>query len=266
MPEFIAYIDEAGDEGFGKLARVGGGGGQSRWLLMGACIVPANEDAKVPAWRNAILKRLNAQSRDLHFHKLPHDQRVVVCQEIAKLPVETAVIFSHKITIPNSPFEKTFKRKGYLYNYLVRWLLERVTTHVAAAPGQHNKLSVVFSKRRATDYASMREYMILMRDGRELIRPVRSIKWDVFDVGDIEVEDHANRAGLQLADCMTSAFYCAVEPNRFGNCEPAYAELLRDKVIRLKGNALNHGIAPVPSWTKCRPEPHHKDFFFSFTK
>jgi len=38
MKEYVAYIDEAGDEGFGKLA-AGPVGGQSRWLVLGACIV-----------------------------------------------------------------------------------------------------------------------------------------------------------------------------------------------------------------------------------
>lgn len=127
MANFIAYIDEAGDEGFGKLRDANVNGGQSRWLLIGACLVQAADDAKLPAWRDAILGKLPGKRRDLHFRDLKHDQKVFVSQEIGKLPVGAAVTFSHKITLPGSQWEKTFQRKGYLYNYLVRWLLERLT-------------------------------------------------------------------------------------------------------------------------------------------
>jgi hypothetical protein len=59
-----------------------------------------------------------------------------------------------------------------------------------------------------------------MRDKKEVVRPVRSILWDVLDIDDIAVENHRKWAGLQIADCVTSAFFAAVEPNAYGNCEP----------------------------------------------
>ncbi len=236
--------------------------------MIGACIVPVAHDAKLPTWRNEIVGRLQKPWRQIHFCDLSHDQRVVVSQEIAKLPIEAALTLSHKVTIPGTKWAEVFRKKGYLYNYLVRWLLERITTHVATSyPKEKNRLRLVFSKRGGTDYASMRDYMILMRDGRERIKPIRTIRWDVLDVNDLAVEDHANFAGLQLADCITSAFYAAVEPNRFGNFEPRYADTLRGVVMRRpNNNALNHGVCPLPSWYGCQPEDHHKEFFLSFSK
>lgn len=265
MSDFIAYIDEAGDEGFGKLKAADGNGGQSRWLLIGACLVRADDDAKLPGWRDAIVARLPGRRRDLHFRDLNHDQRVFVSQELARLPLGAAVTFSHKVTIPGSKWETTFKRKGYLYNYLVRWLLERLTFECSPDLGEPpNSLKLVFSRRGGTDYATMRDYLILMRDGRELMQPVRSIKWDVLDVNNIAVESHGKWAGLQFADCMTSAFFSAVEPNVYGNYEPRYADHFRPRLIRRNGNALNCGIAPVPSFTGCQPTDHHREFFLSF--
>jgi hypothetical protein len=265
MADFIAYIDEAGDEGFGKLKVADGNGGQSRWLLIGACLVQAEDDAKLPVWRDGILKRLPGKRRDLHFRDLNHDQKVFVSQEIGKLPVGAAVTFSHKVTLPGSKWEQTFRRKGYLYNYLIRWLLERLTTDCRPLPGDGpNRLKLVFSRRGGTDYATMRDYLILMRDGRELMQPVRSICWDVLDVDNIAVETHRKWAGLQVADCITSAFFAAVEPNVYGNFEPRYADQLRARMIRKGNNALNCGIAPVPSVMGCKPTDHHKEFFLSF--
>lgn len=266
----IAYIDEAGDEGFGKLKHEDRGG-QSQWLLLGAAVVRQDDDRQLPSWRDQILDRFpKSQKRTLHFRDLRHEQKVVVCQEIGRRPVYSCITFSNKLTIPNSKWAEVFKQPGYLYNYMVRWLLERVTTfcHEDAQRCGMNRanLMVVFSRRGGTDYQHMREYMEYMRDGRDAKNAVRSIRWDVFDPRDIVVENHSKWAGLQVADCITSAFFHAVEPNFYGNYETRYADTLRQTVIRVDGSALNAGITPVPSLLGCRPEPHHFEFFKSFRR
>ena len=267
--DFIAYIDEAGDEGFGRLL-LPDPGRQSRWFLLGAAIVEGHEDHNVPAWRDYILNRFpNKQKREIHFRDLKHEQKVVVAQELAQLPIKCCITFSNKITLCGSKWANIYKRPGHLYNYMTRWLLERVTTYCATQAlerGIPGTLKVVFSRRANTDYQSMMDYMLLMKEGREKIRPVRSIDWRVFDPKDIAVENHSVRAGLQLADAFTSAFFNAVEPNGYGNTETAYAERLRETPIRRAENALNCGITPVPSYTGCRPPNDTKEFFLSFTK
>lgn len=265
--DYIAYIDEAGDEGFGRL-HLPDPGRQSKWFLLGAAIVEGAQDALVPRWRNEILARFpTGKKRDLHFRDLKHAQKVVVSQELAMRPVRCCVTFSNKITLVDSRWAETFKRPGYLYNYMTRWLLERVTTYVAVqsrALDRPARLKVMFSRRQNTNYQSMIDYMHLMRDGREKIRPVRSIDWTVFDPADIAVENHSVRAGLQVADAYTSAFFSAVEPNGYGNTERAYAKLLRKSPIRSNGNALNCGITPVPSLDRCRANDDVRQFFESF--
>ncbi len=259
------YIDEAGDEGFGKLA-AGPAGGQSRWLILGACIVSRENDLKLPRWRDEILSRFpNKKTRDLHFRNLRHEQKIVVCQELSKLPIGVCVTLSHKVTIPGSKYEKTFMKKGYLYNFLVRWLLERVTT-ACATKNPDGKVKVVFSRRSGTDYNVMRDYLILMKEGKEKLEPVRSINWNVLDIDAIAVENHSRWAGLQIADCATSAFFWAVEPNVYGNYEPRYAESLHGNLIRQNGMALNCGVTPVPSWLKCGADKQQLSFFEQFTR
>lgn len=253
MKEYVAYIDEAGDEGFGKLA-AGPAGGQSRWLMIGACIVGRDNDLKLPALRDKILAHFpKRRLRDLHFRELNHAQKIVACQEIAAFQLGVCVVMSHKVTIPGTRIEATFKKKQYLYNYLVRWLLERLTTVCARAaqPGGCS-LKLVFSRRSGTNYQTMKEYLILMRDGREVIRPVRSINWSVLDVSNIAVENHSKWAGLQIADCATSAYFAALEPNIYGNFERNYANILKPKLLKDQhGRVLNCGVTPVPGLLRC---------------
>ena len=268
MTDFVAYIDEAGDEGFGKLA-AGPVGGQSRWLMIGACIVRRENDLKLPALRDGILAKFpKRKSRDLHFRDLNHAQKIVACQAISAFPLGIGVVMSHKVTIPGTNFEATFKKKQFLYNYLVRWLLERLTAACATVSSPHAcSLKLVFSRRAGTDYQTMKEYLILMRDGLEVVRPVRSINWNVLNVDDIAVENHSKWAGLQIADCATSAYFMALEPNLYGNPEPSYGNLLRTKLLRDKqGRALNCGITPVPGLLRCNASEAQISYFRSLDK
>src|SRR5690606_10268577 len=111
MREFIAYIDEAGDEGFGKLKGTPSVGGQSRWLMIGACVARGQDDPKLSKWRDDILAQFpKSKKRDLHFRDLNHDQRLFVSQQIGKHPLGVAVTCSHKVTIPGSSWAGVFKQ------------------------------------------------------------------------------------------------------------------------------------------------------------
>jgi len=261
--DFVAYIDEAGDDGFSMLAS-GQPTGQSQWLILGAYLVTAENDRLLPQWRNAILAKFpRRQSSELHFNELKHEQKVAVSSAIAELPGHIALTISNKATLPGSRYERIFSQKGYLYNYLVRWLLERLTAHCRRLAGVNSRCSlrVVFSKRKGMNYQAMREYLILMRDGRELMPPVRSIDWTVLNIDAVEVENHSKRAGLQLADCATSAFFAGLEPNGYGFNEPRYGVSLRSKLLRQNGEALNCGLTPVPNIAASRPNADQQAFF-----
>lgn len=265
MRHYTAYIDEAGDEGFGKLA-AGPSGGQSRWLVLGAAIVSRENDLKMPAWRDKILSRFPLRKRrDLHFRELKHEQKIVVAQEISQLPVGACLTFSHKVTLPGTKWESVFKKKGYLYNYLLRWLLERISLACSeAANPEPCTMKLVFSRRGGTDYQTMMEYLKLIRDGYEQNPPARRIIWRVIDFNQVYVENHSKWAGLQIADCITSALFCAVEPNLYGNYEPSYAQILKPRLITRRDQIINCGLTPVPSMGKCGLDDQQYAFFDSF--
>ena len=251
MDEYFLYVDEAGDEGFGKLLNVPESG-QSKWLMIGGILVSRENDKELPKWRDEIMDQFpHKRRRDLHFQKIKHEQKVAACRMLAEKRFGACVICSDKITIPSlrPKLLDVFKTKGHLYNYLVRFLLERVTTACAVrskSKGMSCKLHVTFSKRAGTDYEVMRDYLYLMRDGREVKTPVRSIDWSVLHPEDVKVEDHSNRAGLQLADVVTSATYLALEPNLYGDVETRYAEFFRKRYLRSAKQISGCGLTVIP--------------------
>lgn len=250
--KFYAYIDEAGDEGFGKL-KTARSGGQSNWLAIGAILVAGENDKLLPKWRDEARTVLAQQRRDLHFNKLKHEQKVAVTRLLSKHPFGISVVCSDKVEInalrANARLYNQYKQKGHLYNYLTRFLLERLTkacAYKASRAGERGELEVIFSRRAGTDYEVMRDYLFLMRDGREVLPPVRSIDWSVLHPENIMVENHSKRAGLQIADIVTSATYAALEPNLYGDVETRYARALSSRYLRERGVILNEGLTIVP--------------------
>lgn len=246
------YIDEAGDEGFGKLLAEPTSA-QSQWLMIGGIVVSKENDRLLPKWRDEIMEKFpHKRRRDLHFQKLKHEQKVAACRLLSDKRFGACVVCSDKITIPklSERLLSVYKQKGHLYNYLVRFLLERVTESCAARSRKNGnlcKLNVTFSKRAGTDYEVMRDYLFLMRDGKEKLSPLRSIDWAVLNPEDVKVEDHSNRAGLQLADVITSATYCALEPNLYGDTETRYAEFFKGRYLKRAQNLVGHGLTIIPS-------------------
>lgn len=190
------------------------------------------------------------QRRDLHFRYLNHAQRVAACEALSQKPIGIAVIASNKTTILDSGKINVFKQKQHLYNYLVRFLLERVTWICRERAKQisedNARLRVIFSRRGGTDYQVMRDYLMMLRDGKEVLQPVRRIDWSVLDPNDIRVENHSVKAGLQIADVVTSATAAALEPNGFGHTEPRYALILKRRFIKERGLIGNCGLTLIP--------------------
>ncbi len=261
---FVAYIDEAGDEGLGKL-KAGASRGQSKWLVIGGILIREEHDRELTVWRDEVMAKFPAKNRrDLHFRDLNHHQKVVAVQHLASKPFGICCVCSNKITLcDEGELFKRFTQKGHLYNYLTRYLLERVTSAVRAVAdrtGQECELRVVFSRRGGTDYRSMREYLILMRDGLERVRPVRSIIWSVFSPENIKVENHSRWAGLQLADVVTSATAAGLEPNSYGLYEPRYANTLAKRFLSKNRKVLNTGLVLLPPIGTCPLDDDQRKF------
>lgn len=272
--EFAVYIDEAGDDGIGKLRDVQRSG-QSLWFTVGACCVRRENDQRLVEWRDEIANAFPMRrKRDLHFKHLKHEQRRYACRVLAGKPVRVAVVMSNKVTLLNLNKTRleTFKRKNHLHNYVCRWLLERVSlglkTYAEERSMPNCRAKIVFSRRGGMNYDEFCEYLQLIKDGKEVMYSPGRIDWDVIDPERIEVADHERRAGLQLADICTSAMFKAVEPSGFGFYEQAYADELRSVVLR-NGDKLppyNCGITHIPRLETNPPLTKEQRMFFESWK
>lgn len=272
--QYVIYIDEAGDDGIGKL-READGTGQSRWFGVGACCVRFDEDKNLVAWRDEVANSfLNRQSRDIHFKNLKHDQRRFACSVLGSKPVRVAVALSNKVTLLDLPAHRlqTFKRKNHLHNYLTRWLLERVSAclkvHALENKLINCKAKIVFSRRGGMNYGEFQEYLNLIRMGKEVIYSPGKIDWDVISPDLVEAQDHSKKAGLQLADISTIALFKGVEPNRYGQCELSYAKEFKKVMFRnpRTGEAYNYGVTHIPQIDDRTPLSLEQKEFFNLWK
>ena len=98
------------------------------------------------------------------------------------------------------------------------------------------------------DYADFQTYMHHLKELQERDGSKFPIRWDHIDIDSIQAEDHANIAGLQIADVIASSFLKAVEPNPYGGYEQRYARQLQPNICRsADGHYLNYGIKPASS-------------------
>jgi hypothetical protein len=262
---FIVYIDEAGDDGI-KNFRGTADGGTSHWLVIAGCIVSAENDPKMPTWRNEILGAFAGKNRrDLHFKDLKHEQRLHACSEIGKLPIRLSVIMSNKTTIPTHSRKNLFLKKNTLYWYLCRYLVERVSIWCARRVRRHEvagngKARLVFSRRGGLDYDDFRDYLQILKDKQS--EETASIVWSAIDIDAVCAMDAATCAGLQIVDTPASAFLRAVSADRYGNLEPRYAKLLKVPMMMNEQNRIiGTGVKPVPRLDKMTLTPAQSEIF-----
>jgi Protein of unknown function (DUF3800) len=244
---YLAFIDESGDDGLGGPFREPGDhGGASRWLVISACLFRATHSLEAVKWRNEITGLMpEKKSRDLHFAKLNHGQKLATVHAIAGKPVRAISVIASKEAISND----IYVEKNQLYFYMTRYLIERLSwlcrDHRPMAPEGDGRVAITFSRRGGMQYDAFRAYLERLKlDDRGDVR----IHWPVVDINAVKAADHSSSASLQLADAVASSFAAGFEPDRYGNCEPRYAETLKPITYNRKRNYLSYGVKIVPQY------------------
>jgi len=92
---FVAYIDESGDEGFSF--RPEPGKGSSEWLVISAVMGPMHGHiAEMKRFHDVIRPMEITRGSPIHFAKLPHDQRIPVCDALGHSNFRLLSICIHK--------------------------------------------------------------------------------------------------------------------------------------------------------------------------
>lgn len=227
---FNAYIDEAGDEGFTNLARRGPrrDGDSSLWLILAAVLVLEEQDRE----RTAAVDRLRAllnrpPPKPLHWRdlKTDHTKKRRAIALLAAEPLVCSFVALWKPGMLESA--RGLRRKGYLYNYAARLLVERLSWF---ARGQRRRLNLLFEHRASTSYADLHRYMADMEsDSRTSIEP-----GSIAAVSPVE----SSRKGAQLADYYVSATREALEPDAYGLLEERYLLSFRHQLYRPSGKSV----------------------------
>ncbi|MFN3399530.1 MAG: DUF3800 domain-containing protein [Ferrovibrio sp.] len=268
---FIAYIDEAGDDGL-KRVRPMDPTGSSEWFVLSAVLVSAEHEKEVLPWVKELVTQIKQhQRRDIHFSHLRADKRIMVCEALSQLPVRCFAVVSNKKNMQghrNSRAEK-IPSKNWFYCWMLRLLLERVTdycerrsTRVSPSNGV---VRIEFSRRGGMSYSQFRAYLAYIRRQSSVGRlylNTGDIKWDYIDEHRIFTYDHRERAGLQLADVVASAFYQAATGKSGDESDIAPAKTLAPRMcVARNGTVFNYGLKFMPAYYKAQLTPVQKRIF-----
>jgi len=273
---YIAYIDEAGDDGLrpkepGELTA-------SQWMVISAVLVKAASEPLVLDWVKQIVYKLQQhQLTHLHFRRLKDDKKDIVCTEIAGLNVRIFSVLSHKrnmIGYRNLLAEKAkVNRTAWFYCWMSRLLLEKVTAYCGRRSvrdyGEKRLIRFEFSDRGGVKIDDIREYYKYLRGQSKLGLMYHSafdLDWSVFDEGELYTYPNQARAGLQLADSVASAFYVGLEPIGGMKTKPEFAKLLLPRIAADRNNCkYGFGVRTMPVWVMNLPpeQAELRDFYKS---
>lgn len=273
--DYIAYIDEAGDPGLRFVKPVDDKG--SAWFILSAVVVRADRESEVPGWVATALEKLRLpQTKAIHFRKLDALRRTIVCQHLADLPVRCFVMASCKRNMrrwkndfaarkSQELIGRVVPNPNWFYFWCSRILLEKVSDFVLSDSikryGEPRKVKLEFSENKSLSYEEMAVYFKLLKihnmAGTQTVN-TDDLEWSVMDQSLVERYPHTDRAGLQLADVVASAFFkaCDIYDTK-GGCDPTFAKLLEPKMARKPdrpdGAVDWYGVKLMP-WTLKRAQ------------
>jgi uncharacterized tellurite resistance protein B-like protein len=242
---FIAYIDEAGDEGFNFSSKNSAGGGSSDWLVLAAAVFvrsTENEDVKVI---EKVKELIGVKPQHcLHFRNIrSHEKKKACCQLIGKAKLRSVCVAAHKPSITTS----FLKEKSKLYFHMTRFLLERVSwlcrdryslTEPYPIKG-NGRVALIFDNRTNLSYSELHAYLEHLRESG-----TQSIDWNTLDTSLMETYTTQQRKGLQVADVLASSAFRALEQDSFGNTEISYLKCIDQRFYRdfRSNRLLGYGI------------------------
>ena len=273
-PSYIAYIDEAGDDGLATVRPIDPNG-SPEWLMMSAVLIDASREQEAAAWPDAILaemRKTQPQLSELHFKNLTIANGRSACEMTANLPLRCFVVASNKKNMRqyDNPFAGQIPSKNWFYCWLTRLLLERVTYFVKLRSihdyGEPRSLGIVFSERGRFSYGQLMAYYEWLKirtlAGKNHL-PLGSISWEVMDRDLFEVQPNHSRPCLYLSDIVASAFFRASDIYHTRQQDPQCAMLLQPRMARDAPSGLVHGfgVKLMPNLGRAQLKPEQQAIY-----
>lgn len=229
-------------------------------MTLGAAVIDVSREPEAGKWVSDIVSDLRKyQLKSLHFKHLNVTQGRDVCSKLANLPVRYFVVASNKKNMRAyaNPFAAQIPSKNWFYCWLTRLLLERVTYFAEqksiALYGEPRPLRIELSERGRFSYGQLMayyEWLKIKSVAGATYLPLGEISWSVMDRALIEIHPNEDRPGLQLADCVASAFFRASDTQQVSNHDPECAKRLSDRMARdpdhLSGKLHGFGVKLMP--------------------
>ena len=270
--EYVLFIDEAGDDGLGRVRPIDEVGG-TEWLVIGGVLVRANNEHLVPEWVKDIRQNIGArQGPALHFRDLSPSKKATACKLLVEKELVCFAICSNKKNMRGWKNERAASKGGkqWFYNFCVRFLMERVTDlclrDSVKRYGAARNLKVIFSQRGGHYYGQTKAYWELLKRqsaGGTTHLQKWEVKHEVLRYSLVDYVPHVNVAGLQLADAVASAFYQAVDVLDVQH-DTSSAQALKSKMGRRAGVIADYGVVlqPTPPWKAKLTEEQKQIFSF----
>jgi hypothetical protein len=266
--DYVAYIDESGDDGL-KAVKPRTIPGSSEWLILSAVVVRASNESRVAEWVQDVRSGFRSkQARALHFADLSNSNKIATCEKIAGLDLRCFVVASNKKNMEGyvNPDAGKIPSQCWFYCWMTRVLLERVTRFVLHRSlieyGTPRYLRIEYSARGGLRYDQMHAYYEWLRMKRHKpFLPWGKICFEVMHMNLLRVYPHLEREGLQLADVVAAAFFKACDKHDTGACDSQYAKLLRPRMARERDKISGFGVKLLPGFAKASLDADQAEIF-----
>lgn len=257
-PEYILFIDEAGDDGLKRVRPIDETGG-TEWLCISGFLIRSRNEEKLQSQLDVLRADINStQSSNLHFRKLTPTKKARAAELVAEIPSRAFVILSNKKNMRGYSNTKAAEKHGtyavhWYYNFCVRLLLERATNYCYDQSmqefGTPKVMKIIFSQRGGHRYGQTKAYWELLKlqaKAKSTFLSKREIRPEVLRFDQVDYLPHYMHAGLQFADIVASAFYLSVDildTNR----DPIPAQRLAPIMAREGKRVSDYGLVLQPT-------------------
>lgn len=271
---YVLYVDEAGDDGL-RSFKPEDPRGCTEWLCLAGYLVRIENDLRLPLLHTELRERISARQSDvLHYRKLSDPKRIAACKFLAEHPARVFAVCSYKRTVQNHRNDRVVAATGgssqFLYNWLGRMLLERVTDFVAKDAkyrAGRDYMRVVFSHRGGHRFGQLKAYVEQLKaqavGGSTWIK-TREIRPDVLRFRHFDSIPHYQLAGLQFADIVASAVYQGLDTHSpRWTCTPAQAlfPIFAYETPGRQKLRADYGLTLVPRPNKACLSPEQRVLF-----